>query len=146
MTNLQTYSRFSLLLMGLLFVSSSEAYALPAKVKSYLDQNYSGWKFSTLAETCTSGKSPAEISGDFDGNGKIDYAVKIKRGNKGYVIAFLSKGANYTPYVLENKSAIDIDDTALELIEGKIHVTNCESSSYFYIYRNGRFRTKFTSD
>lgn len=133
-------------LLGLFFASTSEAFAIPAKVKSYLDKTYSGWSFSTASKYCNSSTTNGEISGDFDGNGKTDYAVKIKRGGKGYVIAFLAKGGNYTPFALENKSATNIEDTALDFDEGKILVTNCETSAYFYVYRSGRFKRQFVSD
>lgn len=140
---------FNLPFLLLLFVVVSQttsAQTLPAKVKSYLDKTYSGWKPSTASKYCNSSTTNDEITGDFDRNGKTDYAVKIKRGSKGYVIAFLGKGANYTPFVLENKSATNIDDTALDLKEGKILVTNCETSAYFYVYKSGKFTRKFISD
>lgn len=140
------YLLSTFVLLILFFVSGGEVFAIPPKVKSYLDSSYKGWQFSRASKYCTSSTTNGEISGDFDGNGKTDYAVKIKRGSKGYVIAFLSRGANYKPFVLENKSATNIEDTALELERGRIFVANCETSSYFFIYRRGKFIRQFVSD
>lgn len=72
---------------------------LPKSLKSYLDRNYRGWK---LAGECYEKESENKriLFGDFDGNGKRDYAVKFIRGEKGFLMAFLANGHQWKPFYL----------------------------------------------
>lgn len=159
----------SLLVFLTLFLTSItlQAQTLPAKALSHLKQNYSGYKLYSGDRNC---KSRAVVSGNFNADGKRDYAVMFKKGRSGYVIAFLSKGTNYKAYVLDSGSASDLDGTFLSIgqkgtryaeIVGDVTDNrrvkqrlqydapeggSCESSSYFYVYSNGTFRRAFTSD
>jgi hypothetical protein len=141
---------------------------LPQKVRSYLDGNYAGWKLSSLADGCGPEFNKSKVSGDFNGDKKTDYAVKFIKGRKGYIVAFVSSGADYKPHVLESGSTADMKNQGLAIARrgeryGEIINDNfdrvtrrlqndapvggtCESSSYFYVYRNGAFKRAFTSD
>ena len=95
---------------------------LPGAISSALDKRLPGWRFSQvsadvrqfLAERLA-GASPHLIRGDFDGDGRTDYAALIehpdqsKSAGGSYVVetlAFLKRGAEYKLYVLEgSKSA-----------------------------------------
>ena len=102
--------------LGLIFIlivlaNSAQAQTLPVKIKSYLNKNYSGWKISLTPSYCGDGKSV--VSGDFNGDKKTDYAAKIFNGKKGYIIAFLARGTNYTPYLFHSLTAAETKETAL---------------------------------
>ena len=70
---------------------------LPRGITKYLNGNFSGWK---LAGECSGEEHKAVLSGDFDGNGKRDYAVKFIRGKQGFLVAFLNKGSTFMPHYL----------------------------------------------
>jgi len=89
----------------------AQAQTLPVKIKSYLNKNYSGWKISPTPSYCGDGKSV--VSGDFNGDRKIDYAAKIFKGKKGYIIAFLARGTDYTPHLFHSLTAAETKETAL---------------------------------
>jgi hypothetical protein len=154
------------LLIAIMFVSigfNAQAQTLPAKLKSHLNQTYSGWKLHSGDQIC---RSRAVVSGDFDGNKKTDYAVMFKKGRSGYIVAFLANGRDYKTHVLEsgdmnnsfltvarkgqNYAGIINDDldrgTKQKLKTDAIVSGGCESSEYLYIYSNGRFKQVFTSD
>lgn len=158
-------------LFPLLFLAASQktsAQTLPAKVKSYLNKSYSGWKLSSVTDGCGSSYSNSVVSGDFNGDKKTDYAVKFIKGRRGYILAFVSSGSNYKTHTLESGSTSDIKNQGLgiarkgetygEIINDDFDRVNrrlqndapaggtCEASAYFYIYKNGAFKRAFTSD
>jgi hypothetical protein len=159
----------SLLLFLLLFIAKSqEAFAqtLPAKVRGFLNQSYAGWKLHSGDQIC---KSRAVVSGDFDGNKKIDYAVMFKKDKSGHIIVFLANRTDYKALVLESSPADDMKNSFLTvarksesyapIINGDLYrgrsrklktdaivSGGCESSEYLYIYNKGRFKRVFTSD
>lgn len=156
---------FSILIILLISFSSAYPQTLPAKVKNQLNKNYSGWKLFSGARECN---SRAVVSGNFNGDGKTDYVVMFKKGRKGYVVAFLSIGADYKLHLLESRTSSEMQGVFLsvgrkgttygEIINEDFNRRtqrlqydapeggNCEASSYFWIYKNGRFRQAFTSD
>jgi hypothetical protein len=140
------------------FSSFAQAQVLPAKIKNYLNKNYSGWKISPTPDYCGDGKSV--ISGDFDGDKKRDYAAKIYKGEKGYILAFLARGNNFSPFLFHSLSADAARDTALLVYrKGEKYYTElgeessamvlkndapydspCESDAGgIHLYRNGKF-------
>ena len=152
-----------LFLLTLLIVNSQMTFAqtLPAKVRSYLNKNYSGWKQTSVAKLCSSDFSKAIIAGDFDGDKKRDYAVKFTKGRKGYIIAFLERKTNYEAHILESDTAAGIKSTGLsidrkgekypiggdypDLIYGRLPndapmIGPCASHAGYYVYKNGRFQ------
>ena len=86
----------SIFLTTLIFSAGVLSQRLPAPVKQYLDRNYRGWKLAG----CYGEKSNSVLSGDFDGNGKRDYAIKFIRGKQGFLMAFLDKRMTFAPYYL----------------------------------------------
>jgi len=94
MSKIYTLFPLPLLFLSILLLSSSlsiSAQTLPAKVKSCLDKNYSGWKQTSIATDCYSNFSRAVISGDFDGDKKRDYALKFVKVAKAISLLFLSE-------------------------------------------------------
>ena len=150
---------FAFSLFILLSVAASRtifAQTLPAKVRGYLNENYSGWKPYAGDPICN---SRAVVSGNFNGDGKTDYAVMFKKGQSGFVIAFVSQNTNYDAEVLERGSADDLNGTFLSVGRKGTKYSKtqrlkydapegggCEASSYFWIYNNGSFQQVFTSD
>lgn len=151
---------FLFLLFFLLLVETSQitsAQTLPAKVRSYLTDNYSGWKQTAVANNCDAGYKKSIIVGDFDSNGKRDYAVKFIHGRKGYILAFLTKGADYKPYLLANGTANEIKNMGMsmdrkgeriETEDGDVFylkndsplIGECESEAGHFRFRNGDFK------
>ena len=148
--------RWSFLLI-LFCVLSFEATSqrLPKSLRSYLDRNYNGWK---LAGECYEKESENKrtLVGDFDGNGKRDYAIKFIRGEKGFVMAFLANGRRWTPFYLhiwkDLEEARFSDLMLFEKGEGyefggpsklkydAIADFRCESDAGgLHVYRNGQF-------
>ena len=140
------------------FANLAQAQTLPVKIKSYLNKNHSGWKISPTPNYCGDGKSI--VSGDFNGDKKTDYAAKIFKGKKGYIIAFLARGTNYTPYLFHSLTAAETKETALIIYrKGEKYYTEsgeessamtlkndapydspCESDAgSIHLFRNGKF-------
>ncbi len=151
---------FLLILFVLLFVEVEQtafAQTLPAKVRTYLTENYSGWKQTAVASGCYASFKKSVIVGDFDKNGKNDYVVKFVQGRTGFFLAFLSSGSNYKPYLLESGTAAEIKKMGLNMSskgekmeneDGKVYkspedrpmIGICESHAGYYSFSNGDFR------
>ena len=151
-----TKIRLFLLLLFILTSQMTYSQTLPARVKSQLNADYSGWKAYTGSRICN---SRSVVSGNFNGDGKTDYAAMFKKGSSVYVVAFLSRGANYKAHVLESGAAADLGDIFLSvgkkgarysekqrLLYDSPEGGTCEASSYYWIYKNGAFKQVFTSD
>ena len=154
---------FPLLLsaMFVIFCQVSYAQTLPAKVKNYLDKNYSGWKMSGNDRICSETKRFV-ATGDFNGDKKTDYAVKFVKGRTGYILAFVFQKTDYKAHVLESAPASEMKSTILDVerkgkkypiggdfpdsIYGKLpndapYTIACQSDAVmFYVYKNGRFQ------
>lgn len=136
------------------------AQTLPPKIKSYLNAKYKGWKISPLARNCTGANSRSVVAGDFNGDGKTDYAAKIVSGKRGFFIGFLAEANDYKPHLFHALTAAETDNMALILYrKGEKYYTElgeedsaitletdapydvpCESDAGdIHIYRNGRF-------
>ncbi len=144
------------LIFSLAFMA--QAQALPAKIKNYLNKSYAGWKIQPTRSNCGSGKSV--VTGDFDNDRKIDYAVKIERGKRGYIVAFVARKNDYAPFVLYNLPAAELKDmtliiyrkgekyytemgeesSAITLKADALYDVPCESDNgLLHVFRNGRF-------
>ncbi len=154
---------------------------LPSTVRAELDKRFSGWRFPKvdegihryLRENISADIHPEFISGDFDGNGQLDYAVFIEHGvalgedgnpvgHNTYVVAFLKSGDKLKFYLVD--SGGDSGDEYIALIKkgekgyeygtdkNFIYKNDAIFSGYFekggssYIYEKGKFRGKITSD
>lgn len=150
----------SLLLIG--FISQTNfAQTLPEQIKNHLDRNYRGWKLQK--DVCNPGEpGKAVVTGNFNGDGKLDYAVKFVRAKKGLVIAFLAQTQNYKAFILHNTDAEEVKYLSLGIlkkgskfpyggandVEGKSFRLRfdapedyrCESDvGGIHYYRNGKF-------
>ena len=138
-----------------LMTQTSFAQTLPVKIKSYLDRNYKGWKLQK-DECYPSEPGKAVVTGNFNGDKKLDYAVKFVRGKKGFIVAFLALKQDYKAFVLHNTDAKDVKYLSLdvwkkgdryELGGQNVYVGydapsdfRCESDvGGIHLYRNGKF-------
>lgn len=132
------------------------AQALPQSLKRYLDRSFRGWK---LAGECypEGSENKQVVTGNFDGNGKEDYAVKFVRGRKGFFMAFLANGNNWRPFYLhiwDDPKDAKFSDLILfergdkyELGESNFKLKfdapadfRCESDvGGIHVYKNGKF-------
>ena len=144
---------FGMILFSINFV---QAQTLPAKIKTYLNKNYKGWKLSPSKEGCGEETNNGVVNGNFNADKKLDYAVKITRGKKGYIIAFLAQKQNYKAFILHNYSAEEANTQSLTTYKkGEIFKYNEKSirlnfdapTDYFcesdvggiHLYQNGKF-------
>jgi hypothetical protein len=153
---------------------------LPEAISSTLDRKFPGWRFSEVSGGVRQffgerfpRARPNLIEGDFDGDGRTDYAVLIEhtnfnRGGKAFThvverLAFLRRGAGYRLYALE-RSAPANPELYLTLArkggQGRdfrtgrkfryphdsIGVSYFEKAGGTYVYRRGRFRYVNESD
>jgi len=83
---------------------------LPDPIRHMLTARFPGWAFATLSPgheaSSVSGASPAWIAGDFDGDGRTDYAVQLVTPSSGgsvqRVLAFMRRGSGYTLVPLDS--------------------------------------------
>ena len=99
------------LLLCMPFSSSAQTSTpeLPTSVRALLDRRFASWKFSEVSsevrqffKESMTGASPVLIGGDFDGNGKLDFAALIQHGSRYYLVIFLRQSADYKMYVIRN--------------------------------------------
>lgn len=101
-----------------IFAPADFAVTLPAQIKTYLTRNYRGWKLSPTTKDCGAEfTNNGVVTGNFNGDRKPDYAVKMTRGKKGYIIAFLAQNAGFKPYVLHNTDADDVNNLTLGVMK-----------------------------
>ena len=151
--------------------------SLPPKMKVALDRRFPGWKYLEVEEEITTFLRqeisrfvrPDLISGDFNGDGRADYAVLIEQirsvgkrreaeVRRSYLVIFLKQRTGFQVHVLDPAGAY------LTRIKRGRWDYDYETQSYFtyqndaifagifgkagtsYIYRKGRFRAVHTSD
>jgi hypothetical protein len=140
---------------------------LPIPVKALLDRNFPGWKFPAVSdETCQTIKQlagpdayPELIQGDFDSDGKPDYAVLFERGSSSrYIAAFLKRRDQYKMTIVSHqggeslqlmrRGASDYDyDAQREFTYSRDTIfSGMGMGGSSYLYENGKFRAIITSD
>ncbi|MDQ3995442.1 MAG: hypothetical protein M3303_00310 [Gemmatimonadota bacterium] len=148
--------------------------ALPAPIRAQLARAYPGWRFAAVAPELraqlASGQTPDWIAGDFDADGRRDYAVQIvrpsSRDGAQYVLAFLRRGARYRQLVVDSfpetqgsylalarrgERIADLEadpngDSTFVLRSDAIHVLFGQESGGTCVYERGRFRCVVSSD
>lgn len=153
-------SLFLFSFLMLFFANVIYSQTLPTKIKSYLDSNYKGWKIPKMSGNCGDLKSIA--TGDFDGNGKTDYVLKISTSKKGFMLAFINQNNDFKPFLLHKFELSEIKDVGVLIYkkgekyslgepgeENAKYITLkndapydgvCESDSGgIHVYKNGKF-------
>lgn len=153
---------------------------VPHEVMAILDNEYAGWSlvdnFSVLREPVlsylnldTSKSHPNLVWGDFNGDGKRDYAVFVERktasGEKErFLVAFLRCGTSFQMHLLERavypaqigdyiwlarkgSRYYDYDrERYFRLEHDGIQAVVIEKAAVTYIFQNGRFQGIITAD
>lgn len=150
---------------------------LPSSVRATLNRRFPSWKFAEVStevqqffKSEMKNEVPHLISGDFDGNGRRDYAVLIWHGTvrsaqaklswpRAFLVVFLQRGKGYRMHVIKEP-----DGEYLSLVkkgtqdfnydeQKEITYTNdaivagiFEKAGSSYVYVNGRFRSFVSSD
>lgn len=136
-------------------IQTNFAQTLPSQIKGYLNKNYKGWKLQN--DTCDpNSPGKAVVSGNFNGDKNLDYAVKFVRGKKGFIIVFLARQKDYKAFILHNTDAENVKTLSLdvwkkgerfELGGQNVYLRydapsdfRCESDAGgIHLYRNGKF-------
>ena len=160
----------------LLLPTAAQATRLPESIRQHLNRKYYAWKFSLIESEIHQflkqrHARPDLISGDFDGNGRTDYAVYIVYGKpparKISVVVWLSTETGWKIHrlethaageenlpsnsylVLAKKGTRDYDyhrDRKFTYPHDSIFVGIFEKAGVSYVYGKGRFRQIVTSD
>lgn len=111
--------------------SQSPPQTVPPTVLRTLDERFPGWMWSPVLPPDTlyvhdAAKTPSiqyyknNISGDFDGNGKTNFAVKIIFGQpvrREYIVALMWVGRSFMPHTLETCDSSEALGNSLELLK-----------------------------
>jgi hypothetical protein len=149
---------------------------LPRPIKVLLDKNFPGWQFPGVSDDdCQSVKTwggkeaYAQLTqGDFDGDGRLDYAVLIEYGSitdrgivvgpRTYIVVFFLEHDGYKMNVvtregggclqLMHKGEPDYDYEAQREFTYKYDtiMSGEGMGGTSYLYENGKFRAIITSD
>ena len=152
---------------------------LPPAVRSALDRRYPGWKFPHVNDEVrkfvkdyfSPAAAPEFTSGDFDGNGEVDYAVLVEHGTivgeggkavgkRVRLVAFLKQGGGYKfrlvdpegggEYVFtfrKGEKGYDYDTGKNFTYRNDAIATGIfEKAGTSYVYEKGKFRATLTSD
>jgi hypothetical protein len=150
---------------------------LPRQIKVLLDRKFPGWQFPVVSEDdCQSVKSRGGkdafaqlIQGDFDGDGRLDYAVLIElesgTDDRGlvsrpavYIVAFLARRNEYRMRMVTHeggdclqlfrKGEGDYDYEAQREFTYPLETvfSGMGMGGSSYLYENGKFRAIITSD
>lgn len=131
---------------------------LPERIASYIASH--GLKIPTsISKYCgfdfNKGGNPFFVAGDFDGDGKLDYAVDVEVDQyNSKILIFLGNGQIHElggwEFIMINKTrgTIQTMDGPVNLRYDSLRGIRCESSSVLYVYNKAksRFDKFFTSD
>lgn len=158
----------SALLLCMLFTSRAQSYTenLPTQVRVILNRNFSGWKLSDVNPQVSQffienmrGTSPVVISGDFDGNRRVDYAALVQWRSRDYLVIFLRRSADYKMYVIKDPGGDYLclakkgtrgynyeEQKEITYANDAIFTGFFEKGGSSYVLKNGRFRSFVSSD
>lgn len=157
--------------------AAESAVRLPDAVKSVLDTRFPGWAFAEVGEDIrrfikervSADARPDLISGDFDGNGRPDYALLLSRGSlfndrgeaigpRTHLVVLLSRGGVYELHdlgepgeylTLGKKGADGFDFHAgrkFKYRNDAVEVWFFEKAGWAYVYDGGKFRPVYSAD
>lgn len=171
--------RFLLIILSL-FILSNISFAqkrqLPASCRNILDKNFRGWQMAEvsseiqkfLRQNNSRNNSGNFLVGDWNGDGKQDYAVLIRHGfetlNDGtklprnVSVAFVSGGKDFKYFVLDTfgdyialdkkgKTAYDYETKSrIKFSNDAVFVGIWEKGGRSYVWRKDKFIYFITSD
>lgn len=142
----------------------ANAQTLPANVSEFLKKNYPNWEVAKFNKVeYQENKSTAH--GDFDGDGKTDYAVAVTKDDRYYVLALLKTKGSFKSFNLlalkgaENAWIAGIGITAkgqeailnpnedspkpFRLKTDGIAIYDGEGMTQTFFWQDGKFKTAF---
>ena len=145
-------------------VCPAQSIKLPNDCKKILNKSFPRWKFAQVSKEVSQhhreNKSPFEpnlVRGDWNGDGKIDYAALIEHRKTTRTIAFIRLQTKYKHFNLEGGDYIQVfkkgekdysytSDKDFIYKNDSIFVGTGECCGSSYIWRKGRFVGIVTSD
>jgi hypothetical protein len=157
------------------FLAEAQEISLPKECGQILDKKYKGWKMADIPlmilnwhKNSKQPFNPNLIKGDWDGDGKMDYAALIEKGKLRspngmnaptlYTVAFIKRANSYSFYKLdENSDFIGLakkGDKGYDYETGKTFTYKndaifsgiFEKAGTSFIWRKGKFVGIATSD
>ena len=142
---------------------------LPDAVREQLRRTYADWEYPKLnkfnRDQLGPGLDPAAVRADFDGDGRMDWAVQIVHGDGPVrdqsVLVFLDRRGGSTIHVIQTVGENEatylgvsppgqhrdvVEDTAAISHGDVLDVLYGQEASVGYFYRNGRFVSFTTGD
>lgn len=133
------------------------AQTVPTQVSNFLKKNYPDWK---IGESWIVDSKPRKAieKGDFNGDGKTDYAVLITKDERIYALALLNTGSAYKAANLlaqnaDNRWIAGIDSVpksqmikSLAVKTDGIEIYDGERHGQVFYWQNGKFVSKQTND
>lgn len=88
-------------ILAIVFMASiiAGAQTLPVKVEKFLKKNYPGWQIGESRQIDEKSRKAFE-KGDFNGDGKTDYAVLITKNDRIYALALIASKNSFRAYNL----------------------------------------------
>ena len=152
------------------FAIQSDSYRLPASARVLLNRRFPGWRFSDVSpqvqqyvKEYLDGASPVVVRGDFDGDGRRDYAALIRRGRVvnaderafgagNLLVIFLKRTKGYRMHVVKEPGGEYImlatkgtggynyhTDKRIKYANDAIVAIIFEKGGQSYVYWKGRF-------
>jgi hypothetical protein len=153
---------------------AAAASPLPEQIRRTLDVVCPGWRFAEYTGEVNDffrqqkrDYLPYLLPADFDGDGRLDYAVHVWQptpgGEQRLVLAFLERGAEYEMHVLEKLPGTDANiylelyrrgqrgfdyerQRAFTFLRHSVGVSFFEKAGVAYQFEGGRFRKIIVSD
>jgi hypothetical protein len=157
--------------------AQSDGQKLPTAVILTLNRRFPGWKFADVSPEVRKfvkeelkAASPVLISGDFDGDRRLDYAALIRRGYvfnsqgqaiepRHYLVIFLRRNTRYKMYVIKDpggeylilakKGTSDYnynEQKEITYANDAILTGIFEKGGMSYVYKKGKFISFVSSD
>ena len=167
----------AMLICGSSSLAQSKAQKLPVLAAAMLNQRFPGWKFAEVSPEVQQffrqemeGASPVIVTGDFDGDRRLDHAVLIRRGfvfnrqgqalgPRYYLVVFLQRTGRYKMHVIKEpngeyiclakKGTSDYNyDRQKEITYANDAILTgiFEKAGSSYVYKNGKFISFISSD
>ncbi len=137
---------FIALFVFLLLQDSSPPEQLPSQIGQILDAKLPGWQWGTVSKDVRlffnnnfKFPYPRFIVGDFNGDGRRDYALKVTMDSRerktDIIVAFLTLGSTFTYHVLDSCSSEPEIYVSLE--EKGSQLYNYDTSEHFIMSNDG---------
>lgn len=135
--------------------AAAPAEALPVAASNVLGARFPGWSKEPRAEGCDPDWKGAVKTGDFNGDHRPDFLIKVQHRSFGYIVAMIAESGSYRLIVIEQPQA-KLFNMGIQIARWGEYSSSgagfrvqtgsdaaviglCESSSAVMVYGNGRF-------